>query len=283
MALKARLLDWKELAPEVHQFRFEVPGTDNFRFTPGQFVSVIERDNGREVRRAYSIASPRAGNRFELCLNRLPDGMVSSWLFGLQPGDEVDMQEPLGHFTLRHPERRAVFIATGTGIAPFRSMLLDHLPRTEPEITLLFGVRYQDGLLYQGEFEELARRFPSFRFIPTVTRPASGWTGRIGRVQEHLDEALAIRSPEEKQNLDLYLWDPRDGGSRWEGTQGARVRPVAGHLRKVRLSYRLSDDHTCDGGLVIDGARLFEIRHLDSGEHGRGGTRCHPPAQGVSE
>ena len=210
MALKARLLDWKELAPEVHQFRFEVPGTDNFRFTPGQFVSVIERDNGREVRRAYSIASPRAGNRFELCLNRLPDGMVSSWLFGLQPGDEVDMQEPLGHFTLRHPERRAVFIATGTGIAPFRSMLLDHLPRTEPEITLLFGVRYQDGLLYQGEFEELARRFPSFRFIPTVTRPASGWTGRIGRVQEHLDEALAIRSPEEKQNLDIYICGIRE-------------------------------------------------------------------------
>ena len=203
--MKARLLDWKELAPEVHHFEFEVPGVEHLQFTPGQFVSVVEHKGGKEITRAYSIASPRAGNRFELCLNRVPNGLVSPWLFELKRGDEVDMHEPLGFFTLRHPGRRAVFVATGTGIAPFRSMLLDHLPQLEPEITLLFGVRYDRGLLYRAEFEQLAAMYPTFHFLPTVTRPSADWRGRTGRVQTHLDEALAIRTPDEQSNIDVYI------------------------------------------------------------------------------
>ncbi len=161
--LKAKLLNWKELAPEVHHFEFEVPGVENFLFTPGQFISVVDRENGKEVTRAYSIASPRGGNKFALCLNRVPEGIVSRWLFDLNPGDELEMHEPLGFFTLRHPGRRAVFIATGTGIAPFRSMLLDHVPRTQPHVTLVFGVRYEESLLYRDELEKLAREYPKFQ------------------------------------------------------------------------------------------------------------------------
>ncbi len=199
------MVDWKELAPEVHHFRFEVPAVEDLQFTPGQFVSVIEQRGGKEITRPYSIASPRAGNRFELCLNRVPEGLVSPWLFALKPGDEVDIHEPLGYFTLRHPGRRAVFVATGTGIAPFRSMLLDHLPKMQPEITLLFGVRHEHGLLYREELERLAEQYPSFRFLPTVTRPTESWRGRGGRVQTHLDEALALRTPIEMSNVDVYI------------------------------------------------------------------------------
>jgi len=199
------LLEWKELAPEVHHFRFEVPGVEHLQFTPGQFVSVVEQKGEKEITRAYSIASPRAGNRFELCLNRVPEGLVSSWLFELKPGDEVDIREPLGYFTLRHPGRHAVFVATGTGIAPFRSMLLDHLPRTQPNITLLFGVRYEEGLLYRDELEKLAEEYPSFHFLPTVTRPSASWQGRTGRVQTHLDEALGMHTALEMSNVDVYI------------------------------------------------------------------------------
>ena len=204
------MLNWKELAPEVHHFEFEVPGVDDFSFTPGQFISVVDRENGKEVTRAYSIASPRGGNRFSLCLNRVPEGIVSRWLFELSPGDEVDMHEPLGYFTLRHPGHRAIFIATGTGIAPFRSMLLDHLPRTQPDVTLLFGVRYEESLLYRDEFESLAGKYPNFKFMPTITRPGSDWYGRTGRVQSHLDEALAIHTPEEIVNIDVYICGLRE-------------------------------------------------------------------------
>jgi ferredoxin-NADP reductase len=199
------LLSWKELAPEVHHLDFEVPGRQELAFTPGQFVSVLEKVGGKEITRAYSIASPRGGNQFALCLNRVPDGLLSSFLFTLHPGEEVEMHEPLGYFTLRHPGRHAVFVATGTGIAPFRSMLLDHLPRTQPNITLLFGTRHEHGLLYREDMERLAREFKTFRFLPTLTQPSESWKGRTGRVQAHLDEALALRTPDEIVNVDVYV------------------------------------------------------------------------------
>lgn len=205
VTLKTKLLSWKELAPEVHHFEFEVPGVENLAFTPGQFVSVIERIDSKEITRAYSIASPRRGNRFSLCLNRVTDGIVSSYLFQLKPGDEVEMHEPLGYFTLRHPGHHSIFIATGTGIAPFRSMLLEHLPKTQPRITLLFGTRYEGGLLYRSELEQLAAQYESFQFLPTITRPTETWKGRTGRVQAHLDEVLAVPDHEDRATLDVYI------------------------------------------------------------------------------
>lgn len=195
----------RELAPEVRHFEFEVPERDDLPFTPGQFVSVVDRLEGKEITRAYSIASPRGGNRFALCLNRVANGTVSPYLFDLKPGQEIEIGEPLGYFTLRHPGRRVVFVATGTGIAPFRSMLLEHLPRTQPHITLLFGVRYEHGLLYREELEQLAHTYPDFKFLPTITRPESSWNGRTGRVQEHLDEALALRGYEDLSTIDVYI------------------------------------------------------------------------------
>ena len=193
----------------MHHFEFEIPGVEHFSFTPGQFISVIEPVDGKEIARPYSIASPRGGNRFSLCLNRVPDGVLSTYLFDLKPGDEVKIHEPLGYFTLRqtlgHLGRRAVFIATGTGIAPFRSMLLDHLPKTHPRVTLLFGVRYEQGLLYREEFEKLASQYPEFHFMPTITRPSESWTGRTGRVQSHLDEALALETREGISTVDVYV------------------------------------------------------------------------------
>lgn len=203
--LKAKLLTWRELAPEVHHFDFEVPGMETLHFTPGQFISVVEHEGEKEITRAYSIASPRDGNRFSLCLNRVPDGLVSPYLFSLPLGAEITIHEPLGYFTLRHPGHRSVFVATGTGVAPFRSILLDYLPQVKPQVTLLFGVRYPKGLLYREEFEQLANDHGSFRFLPTVTRPDEDWSGRTGRVLAHLDEALALKNPDEISTLDVYI------------------------------------------------------------------------------
>ncbi len=188
--MQARLVRSLDLAPDVRHFEFEIADRSEFPFTPGQFVSIKEQVADKEITRAYSIASPPDGNRFALCLNRVPEGIVSPRLFALSPGEHVEVQEPLGYFTLRHPERPAVFVATGTGIAPFRSILLAALPQSAP-ITLLFGARYAHGVLYREELETLAQQHAHFRFIPTITRPDDSWRGAVGRVQSHLDEALA--------------------------------------------------------------------------------------------
>jgi CDP-4-dehydro-6-deoxyglucose reductase len=155
----------------------------------------------RNITRAYSIASaPGTSNRFELCLNRVDDGAFSPHLFDLSAGDMVNMQPPLGTFTLRQPLRDSLLVATGTGIAPFRSMLKAVLQADSPAFTLLFGVRYESHLLYRDEFEQMARECPQFRFWPTLTQPGSDWTGRTGRVQAHLAEAIGGRS-----DIDIYL------------------------------------------------------------------------------
>jgi CDP-4-dehydro-6-deoxyglucose reductase len=199
--MQARLLSVREIAPQVRHFVFEVPGQADFRFVPGQFVSITETLHGKKVTRPYSIASAPDGNRFELCLNLVPEGLMSPWLFSLEPGALVEIRPPLGMFVLRTPPREAVFVATGTGVAPFRSMILAEQAAPEPRpMTLIFGVRYEASLLYREEFEARAACTPSFRFWPTLSRPGENWTGRTGHVQNHLDEALGGR-----RDLDVYI------------------------------------------------------------------------------
>jgi CDP-4-dehydro-6-deoxyglucose reductase len=200
--MEAKLIESREIAPGVRHFGFEALGVERLEFVPGQFTSFTDVIQGKKITRAYSLASAPSGtNRFELCLNRVEQGHLSPRLFEMQPGDRMEMREPLGMFVLRQPPRDSVFIATGTGIAPFRSFLQAHLNESSPAFTLLFGVRYESHLLYREEFEEMARRYPQFRFWPTLTRPDQGWTGRTGRVQTHLAEAAG----ETRGDLDFYL------------------------------------------------------------------------------
>lgn len=190
----ARLVESHHLSPEIKHFLFEVPEVETLEFQPGQFVSFTEDLKGKRVTRAYSIASRPDGNRFALCLNLVEDGHFSPHLFAMKPGESVSMTGPLGTFVLREPLRDAILIATGTGIAPFRGMLNEILPRdSEHQYTLIFGARYETGLVYAEEFRELAACHANFRFIPTVTRPSESWKGRVGRIQPILIEELGER------------------------------------------------------------------------------------------
>ncbi len=196
----ATLTGWTQLAPDVRDFEFEVPGVETVAFAPGQFVSFSAEIGGKRITRAYSISSPPDGNRFHICLNRVPEGLFSPLLFSAEPGFRVDMQGPLGTFTLRDPEAESIMVATGTGVAPFRSMISHYLRQGgKAPVTLLFGVRHEENLLYRAGFEEWARLYPNFRFEPTLTRPSDSWTGRAGRVQPHLLELVGDRR-------DLYIY-----------------------------------------------------------------------------
>ena len=185
----------------MRHFVFEAVGVERLEFRPGQFVSLSDEVDGREVTRAYSIASAPDGNRFELCLNRVKLGTFSPHLFDLAPGGQIPMKGPLGTFTLREPIRDSVFVATGTGIAPFRSMLLDsRLWAAGKQYTLILGVRFEDGVLYEEEFETLASQHDHFRFWPIVSRPGPYWKGRKGYVQPHVLEAV-----DGLRDLDVYI------------------------------------------------------------------------------
>lgn len=92
-------------------------------------------------------------------------------------------------------------IATGTGIAPFRGILQQHLREyPDRQFTLIFGVRFELGILYREEFEAMEHAHPNFHFWPTLTQPGPHWTGRTGRVQNHILQAVG-----ERRDLDVYI------------------------------------------------------------------------------
>ncbi len=197
--MRATLLDYKELTPDIRHFVFEA--SEPLQFLPGQFVSFTQAIHGQEITRAYSFASaPGEGNRFELCLNHVPDGAFSTRLFEMKPGESLEMRPPLGTFTLKTPPRESFLVATGTGISPFRSMLQAHLNEHSQPFTLIFGVRYEQGLIYRDEFEKMARRYAHFHFVPVLSRPGADWTGETGHVQPVLRKKLGDR-----RDVDIYL------------------------------------------------------------------------------
>jgi CDP-4-dehydro-6-deoxyglucose reductase len=199
--LKARLVESRVIAPDVKHFVFDVPEVEQLPYLAGQFVSFAAEIADKKVTRAYSTASAPCGNRFEPCLNRVHDGIFSPYLFMLEPGDTVDMKGPLGYFTWRYPVRDSILVATGTGIAPFRAMLQAYLGAGgDRAITLVYGCRYAETLLYREEFERYAAQHANFDFRPTLTRPGPGWTGHIGRVQAHIPEAIGDR-----RDMDVYI------------------------------------------------------------------------------
>ena len=187
----AILRETRDLAPAVRHFVLEIEGSGRFDFTPGQFVSLHGSFDGKQITRAYSLAAPPSGNRIELCLNRVEGGRFSPHLFALAPGDSVELTGPTGYFVSRPTVRTTVLAATGTGIAPYRALLPGLLAAAGAHpVTLLFGTRHEESMLYREEWENWERKHVNFRFWPTLSRAGEGWSGRRGYVQASLAEAL---------------------------------------------------------------------------------------------
>jgi len=188
------------LSQRTKHMELAVEGLDEFRFMPGQFVSIKQpKPDGKEHTRAYSLASaPRANATFDLCLNRVDSGFLSNWLCDLEEGSTVKFHGPHGLFTLREPQKDAVFIATGTGIAPIRGMLHWLFERPERnrdhQYWLVFGTRYEHSLYYRGEFEQIARDNANFHYVPTLSRGGDRWAGCRGYVQDHVLEIVRDRN-----------------------------------------------------------------------------------------
>jgi ferredoxin-NADP reductase len=196
----ARVLRSTALSEFTKHLELEVSGVPRFGFVPGQWLSVkaIAAD-GEEMTRAYSIASPPTENgHVAFCLNRVQHGFMSNHLCDIKEGEIITFQGPFGDFILRPPLRDTVFIATGTGIAPFRSML--HWLLAEDgrhqghRFWLLFGARFEQDVYYREEFEQLAAQHDNFHFLPTLSRAGDDWKGLRGYVQQRLGEIVGMRS-----------------------------------------------------------------------------------------
>jgi ferredoxin-NADP reductase len=186
-----RVEEARTLAPRVKNIRFRLEDGKAMDFQAGQFVQMFIPQPDKVRRTSYSIASPpKHRDFFELCVTLVDGGKSSTFLHGLNPGDTVQAMGPLGRFTLPEPlPRDIVFIATGSGIAPFRSMIHDLVDkRTSRKIYLVFGNRFIEDILYRDEWEALARQHPEFQALFTLSRGQPEWTGPRGYVQDQIDK-----------------------------------------------------------------------------------------------
>ena len=165
-----------------------------FDYAPGQAVAIAS--HGQENRRPYSIAAAPEDARRERCLELLigvdADGTPGAELM-LDPGQLIDVEGPFGTFTFPAvpDERRFVFIAGGTGIAPLRSMLRHALAIPHRNIGLFYSARTPDEFAYEEELRALARA-GEIELRQTVTRAADAeWAGPRGRLnREALQELV---------------------------------------------------------------------------------------------
>lgn len=193
----------RDLTHDVRQVELTLTEPPTIDFQAGQFVSFeIERPAGVPATRPYSIASsPRRETAIELLFNLVPGGPGSEYLFGLHRGDVTTFRGPVGSFTLRDSSRDLLFVATGTGIAPLRSMLHALADvQSERSVTLFWGVRSERDLYYQDELAELRRQLPRFSFIMTLSRPTGEWQGVTGWVSSLVEQRITS-----VENLDVYL------------------------------------------------------------------------------
>lgn len=179
------------LAPNVRAFHVEVPELESFDFKAGQFITLDLPIGDKRLQRwrSYSIANaPDNSNTLELCVVRSEDGPGSHYLFDkIQEGSVLKFKGPDGGFVL--PEiidKDLVFICTGTGIAPFRSMILDlkKTGKAHRGLHLIFGTRKESGILYRAELEELTKTLPGFRYEVALSRQADWpeWKGYVHQV-----------------------------------------------------------------------------------------------------
>lgn len=208
----SKIIKIENETPSTKRFWLKILGDEPFIFKAGQFVTMDLPISEKRLKRwrSYSIANApdtEGGDRvLEFCIVQAENSTGGSQYLCEQAtvGTPIRFKGPDGTFTLKEPldNRDIVLICTGTGVAPFRSMILDVLNRGIPfkSLHLIFGTRYEKDILYRKELEDLAERVSNFKYEIVLSRE-SEWTGRKGYVHEAYTEGYSEKRP----NVDFYI------------------------------------------------------------------------------
>lgn len=207
---QARLKQKITLASDVYEFVFELIEPSTIDFQAGQFVLIYATNpmTGERISRAYSIASaPSQNHELHIVIAIIKTGTLTPILDTLEIGHELQIQGPFGHFTLKSPaDRELVFVATGTGIAPFYSMIQTLLSQSDTRpMHVYFGVRREKNIFCQREFETLANHHPNLHFTLTLSQPSDAWKGSQGRVT-----TILSRQSFNPATTDVYMCGGKD-------------------------------------------------------------------------
>lgn len=203
----AHLIERTDFNPELAAFLVAYDDGTEIDFEPGQFATLglidpdaapnPRRKGPKLIRRAYSIASsPKEKNHIEFFIVRVEGGALTPKLWEMKAGDPMFMDPKIkGHFTLDGvPDGKdLVMISTGTGLAPYMSMLktYQHTGRWR-KLVIIHGCRLAADLGYREELEEIAAKDDSIIYLPMCTREpdTSNWSGLRGRIHVALEEKM---------------------------------------------------------------------------------------------
>jgi CDP-4-dehydro-6-deoxyglucose reductase len=173
----------KKFSDSIIELKLRVPPQSNFNFLPGQYINIIKGD----YKRSYSIAINDISNGIVLFIKNYQGGKFSNYLFNeAKINDLLRIEGPLGTFFYRETKKtNIVFLATGTGIAPVKS-ILENMEQNSEEmkgknIYLFFGGRTQEDLFWEPQFKNI-----SLNFVPVLSRSENNWKGEKGHIQEVL-------------------------------------------------------------------------------------------------
>ncbi|MHB8767363.1 MAG: FAD-binding oxidoreductase, partial [Deferrisomatales bacterium] len=198
----------EDLTYDTKRVRLAFDAGVELPFRAGPYVQLetpIYDGLGEPVYRAYSIASPPADpRRLELVVRRVPRGIATTYVHELLvAGDRVRVNGPYGEFYLRETPAECVFIAGGSGLAPFEAILADMAERKiRKKATLFFGAVTPRDLYDLDRLAAWEKSVEGFRAVPALSRPApaDGWEGETGLITE-----VVARHYESMAEMEAYL------------------------------------------------------------------------------
>lgn len=165
------------------------------QFQAGQYGTVIIDG---VTRRQYSFCSnPRETSTVQMVIDTKPMGPGSKYFLSKKVGDAIQMLAPLGVFTMTPSLRKKILIATGTGIAPLKAMILD-APHDIPMV-LYWGLRHEEDIYWQDELDAFVASYSNFSYHLILSKPKETWKGKIGHVTDYV-----TKEPDLSQ-ADFYL------------------------------------------------------------------------------
>ena len=205
---KGRVESIIDLSHDIKRLRIALPAGEKIDFIPGQYVQIktsFYKKSIPLVYRAYSVASdPKDHTHIDLVIRLVPGGICTTYVFEhLKEGQKIKLNGPYGEFRLTDTDKNMIFIAGGSGMAPFLSMLA-HIrnENIQRNVTYFFGARSRQDLICLDQMAEFEKALPNFKFFPCLSEPMpdDNWDGETGLVTD-----VMSRHCPDLTNMEAYL------------------------------------------------------------------------------
>jgi ferredoxin-NADP reductase len=181
MEFETNVQDIIQRTYNVKSFRFPRPA--GLSYKAGQYMFVTIKASGKELKRHFTISSSPSEQGFIEFTKRLTESEFSNALIALKPGDWAKISAPYGVFTLEGEFAKVGMLSGGIGITPLISMCRYCTDmKLDTKITLLYGNRSEQDIVFRKELEEMRERNRNLKVIFTLDEPGENWKGYKGRI-----------------------------------------------------------------------------------------------------